>query len=229
MRCRGDRCEVSTGCAMMLYLLDCPVLCYSGLRSATLFRNQHFRVPPYLEVVHAGLAVRMPLSNSLETTPPLLNTNEPTSHFATSSPFIKRAEYPMPYSPRVAPTARPLLSLHRLAMGLFDNARTPHEHRLQAAAKTGDVPSMEVGLQEWRNDSSISPPEASDLHLAAGIAVSNNQPKALGYLLDQGSSADNNLARQAAGREGTQCLDVLYAHGWRPESEPDGTAMPTIQ
>ncbi|KAK0323582.1 hypothetical protein LTR82_005329 [Friedmanniomyces endolithicus] len=114
-------------------------------------------------------------------------------------------------------------------MGLFDNARTPHEHRLQTAAKAGDVPSMEIGLQEWRNDSSISPPEASDLHLAAGIAVSNNQPKALEYLLDQGSSVDNTLARQAAGREGTQCLDVLYAHGWRPESEPDGTAMPTIQ
>ncbi|KAK0925463.1 hypothetical protein LTR29_018051 [Friedmanniomyces endolithicus] len=114
-------------------------------------------------------------------------------------------------------------------MGLFDNARTPHEHRLQTAAKTGDVADMEVGLQEWRNDSSISPPKASDLHLAAGIAISSNQSKALKYLLDQGSSVDNTLARQAAGKEGTQCLEALYAHGWRPESEPDGTAMPTIQ
>ncbi|KAK0250461.1 hypothetical protein LTR01_007538 [Friedmanniomyces endolithicus] len=102
-------------------------------------------------------------------------------------------------------------------MGLFDNARTPHEHRLQTAAKTGDVADMEVGLQEWRNDSSISPPKASDLHLAAGIAISSNQSKALKYLLDQGSSVDNTLARQAAGKEGNnEQLHWLLNHGASP-------------
>ncbi|TKA54557.1 hypothetical protein B0A55_12754 [Friedmanniomyces simplex] len=114
-------------------------------------------------------------------------------------------------------------------MGLFDNARTPHERRLHAAAKAGDVRELQNGLQKWRDDSSVSPSESSDFHLAAGVAVTNNQPAALEYLLDQGSSADNTLARQAAGKNGNQCLDVLYTHGWRPESEPDGNAMPTIQ
>ncbi|KAK5741288.1 hypothetical protein LTR17_003994 [Elasticomyces elasticus] len=114
-------------------------------------------------------------------------------------------------------------------MGLFANARTPHERRPQAAAKTGDVTALESSLQTWREDSSVSPPTAFDLHMAAGIAITNNQPEALAYLLDQGSSADNTLARQTAGKNGTECFNVLYGHGWRPESEPDGDAMPTIQ
>ena len=110
-------------------------------------------------------------------------------------------------------------SLSHLDLPPLTEPQSPILTSLVSAASSGDLPSVQEGLAEWKSMSDPDPPRASSelifrwLDDVLAVAAYHNQLDIMSYLLQEGFRAHFTSIRWAIGGRSVDALELLLTKG----------------
>ena len=117
------------------------------------------------------------------------------------------------------PRAITQTSLSHLDLPPLTKPQSPILSRLIFAASSGDLPSVQEGLAEWKSMSDPDPPRARDkpvfrwLDDVLAVTTYHNQLEIMTYLLQEGFRAHYTSIRWAIGGRSVDALELLLTKG----------------